>query len=97
MAATSPVEPGVTAGWENYWQVGKTSPTDFETPTTQAAWVSGKFYRGMGKGYYLNNASTTVMHNCAMDGGSDVFAGDVLTTAGVTTHIDTFHLERHIT
>ena len=96
MAATSPVEPGVTAGWEDYWQVGKTSPTALETPTTQAAWVSGKFYRGMGKGYYLYNASTTVMHNCAMDGGSDVFAGDVLTTAGVTTHIDTFHLERHI-
>jgi len=95
MSSTAPVEPGVTTGWEDYWQISKTSPTAFTTPTTQAAWVSGKFYRGMGKGYYLRNCSTTVMSNCAMDGGSDVVPGDVITTAGVTTHIDTFHLERH--
>ena len=93
MLSTNIIEPEVTVGWENYWLLGKLANGDPEVPSTQAAWVSGTFYRTNGKGYLFNNVQTVFMGNCSSDGGSNFTEGNVVSCLNSILTIDTFHLE----
>lgn len=91
--ASPVIEPGVTSGWEDFWF--QSDPT-LDPPASFPQWVSGKFYRTFGKGYFISNQSTVSMIQCAMDGGSDVEPGNVINlNQRPNLNIDNFHLERH--
>ena len=93
MLSSNPIEPEVTAGWENYWLLGKLSNGDNEVPTTQPEWASGTFYRTCGKGYFVNNVQTISLINCSADGGVNFEEGNVLHVFNSHVVADTFHLE----
>tara|TARA_R110002126_G_scaffold109703_1_gene246642 strand:- start:1802 stop:4408 length:2607 start_codon:yes stop_codon:yes gene_type:complete len=93
MLSTNIIEPEVTVGWENYWLLGIAPGGGNEVPSTQAAWVSGTFYRTNGKGYLFNNVQTVFMGNCSSDGGSNFTEGNVVSCLNSILTIDTFHLE----
>lgn len=92
MEASAPVQPGVTAGWESFWEQEINPILD----ATRPQWVTNAFYRTMGKGYFINNVQTFSMYKCSMDGGNNEQDGNVIFTNNSVFHIpDDFHLEGH--
>lgn len=89
MEASSPVEPGVTAGWANFWEQ-ESAPI-----LTRPAWQSGVFYRTMGKGWNINNIQTTEMKMCSMDGGHNEQDGNAINCLNSVLSVGDFHLEGH--
>jgi hypothetical protein len=93
MTAASPIEPGVTAGWENYWRVKESANGVPTVPSTEAAWTTGTFYRTNGKGYYINNVQTCAFYNCSADGSNTTTSGCIIYALNSVVTIDAFHLE----
>ena len=89
MEASSPIEPGVTAGWEDYWEQESTPIL------TRPAWQSGVFYRTMGKGWNINNIQTTEMAMCSLDGAHNEQDGNVINCLNSVLSVGDFHLEGH--
>lgn len=89
MEASSPIEPGVTAGWEDFWEL------ELTFVPTRPAWVSGVFYRTMGKGWNINNIQTTIMSMCSLDGAHNEVDGNVINTFNSVLSVTDFHLEGH--
>lgn len=90
MEPSSPVEPGVTPGWEDFWEKEGTPIL------TRQQWQAGVFYKTMGKGWYINNVQTMDLNTCSMDGGHNNENGWVINTFNsVTNIVGTFHLEGH--
>lgn len=87
MPPTTVVEPGVTAGWQNYW-LEMTTYLD-----TRPAWASGTFYSTCGKAYFGRNVQTVTFDDSSADGGVNFEEGNVMNffNSGVT--INSFHLE----
>ena len=87
MPPTTVVEPGVTAGWRDYW---------LEMPTysdTRPAWASGTFYSTCGKAYFGRNVQTVTFDDSSADGGVNFEEGNIMNffNSGVT--VNSFHLE----
>ena len=94
MPVNLPIEPAVTAGWENYWRVKEIS-NGVPAPAGigDVNWASGTFYRTNGKGYYINNIQTCALYNCSADGGNNYTAGNVIYSLNSSITIDAFHYE----
>ena len=93
MEASSPVEPGVTTGWEDYWRVKEVSNGVPATPSTEPQWVTNTFYRTNGNGYFVNNIQTCALYNCSADGSNNWESGSIIYSLNSVITIDTFHLE----
>lgn len=93
MPVNTPIEPEVTAGWENYWLLGKLPNGNDEVPTTQPEWTTATFYRTCGRGYFINNVQTVSLINCSADGGTNFEAGNVIRILNSHVSCDSFHLE----
>lgn len=93
MLSSAPVEPGVTAGWEDYWRVKESANGVPTVPSTEPVWESGAFYATNGKGYYINNIQTCALYNCSADGSNNHTSGSVIYALNSAITLDNFHLE----
>lgn len=88
MPSSTPIEPEVTVGWKDYWE----EEVDL---VSRPAWVSGVFYRTMGKGWSINNIQTTEMSMCSLDGAHNEQDGNVINSFNSVVSVGDFHLEGH--
>lgn len=89
MEVLFPINPGVTVGWESFWELETTLVPE------RPAWVSGVFYRTMGTGWDINNVQTTEMSMCSLDGATNEVDGNVIKTLNSVLSVQDFHLEGH--